>query len=1015
MKDKILLLTAVLTFPIFFGCTSIKPLSSQENSGKVFSTDTVNSLLKHQVFLLGGTGNGALSASPLPDFLSQELVLAGRESSVVFLGNIIKGGLPMHSPSKRQKTLSNFLVIEKMLYDYTGEIIFLPGFEDWEDGAKTGRGMLEQQRGYIEEQLVGKKLSLPCHQCPGPKAIKINKDIIVIAMDTQWWLQPKGRNAGKKECDINTEEEFLLELQILLEEYDDKEIIIAGHHALFSAGVRGGYYPAKYHLFPFTTLNKNLWVPLPGIGSIYPFARRALGPKQDLANVRYAQMIDRLEKIFKQYPNIIYASGNEESLQYFNENKNQQHYVVSGSATKAEYVTKMSGAEFTQSSVGYFKINYYENGAVWLEAWSFSGNDKKEAEVVFRKEIEPPILKEYELIPAFMPKDSTLIIADTRYDRNDFLSNVLVGENYRKEWLTPLTVPVIDFEKEKFTPIKLGGGVQTKSLRVERPDGTQYVLRSVQKDVTKKLPRILQRTFVRTWMQDAITATHPYPSLVIPELSAAVGVNYAIPKLGYVPSSKELGRFNQSFAGTLVLWEGRPKGDMSSFPNFGSAEDIESTPDILQKTRKNLKNKVDEKSMIRSRLFDVFIGDIDRHDDQWRWAEYKQEKGGTIYRPIPRDRDFAFPKTDGILLKIAGYKWAFRQAQGYGGDIRDIAGLALHGKYIDRTFITQSSRSEWRSIAEDMQNKLTDEVIEKAIKSWPEPIYKIHGKELATLMKIRRDKLPMHAEQLYEVNAKQVDVLGSDKRDFFEINRLNDTTTNVKIFGLNKKGEKKELFYQRDFYSDETKEISLYGFAQDDIFEFKGNADKGLRIRAIGGIGEDVFIDSFAREKRKEKKLGFTIIKKNTTITKGSETKDFTSNKETVNYYDRFEHKYPKPLPIVVLGFNRDDIVYIGGGYSLRKYSFRKKPYSFKQSAKLYYSFSNAFALSYYGDFRQIAESLNLDIDTYFLGPNYKSQYFGTGNETVMLNFENKDYYSADYDDFWFAPNLYLDTKISKP
>ncbi len=798
MKDKVLFLIAAFILPHFFACTTIKPFFRYENALKEIPEDTSNSLLKHQTFLLGGTGNTAFSDSPFSDFLAQQLASAGKESSVVFLGNIIKGGLPLQSPSKRNKALSNFIPIEKMLYDYQGEIIFLPGFEDWENGAKTGRATLEQQRTFIEEKLIGKNIKLPCHQCPGPKVIKLNKDIVIIAMDTQWWLQPKGRNDGHKECAINTEEDFLLELQALLEDHDDKEIIIAGYHALYSVGPRGGFYPAKYHLFPLTEINKNLWLPLPGIGSIYPFYRRSIGPRQDLSNARYAYMKEKLEEIFEQYPNIIYAGGNEESLQYFSENRNQQHYIVSGSAAKAAYVSKAGTAVFAQSAIGYFKINYYKNGAVWLEAWSFSDKEKKEAKPVFRKELKPPLSKDYELMPELMPKDSIKLIADSRYGRNDFLSNVLVGENYRRAWLTPLNVPVIDFEKEQFTPIKLGGGVQTKSLRVERPDGTQYVLRSVQKDVTKKLPRILQKTFVRTWLQDAISATHPYPSLILPELMEAVEINHSVPKLGYVPSSKRLGRFNEPFAGTLVLWEGRPKGDMSAFSNFGNAKHIESTPDVLQKTRKNLKNKVDEKSMIRSRLFDVFIGDIDRHDDQWRWAVYEQDNGGEIYHPIPRDRDFAFPRGDGLFLKIADDKWAFRQAQSFRKNIKDLVGVTLHGKYVDRTFITESKRSDWRAIGEDMKNKLTDEVIEKAVRSWPEPIYKLNGKEIISLMKIRREQIPQWAEQLYEIYAKQVDVLGSNKRELFEINRVHETTT-VKIYGLNKKGEKKEFILRSGF------------------------------------------------------------------------------------------------------------------------------------------------------------------------------------------------------------------------
>ena len=55
----------------------------------------------------------------------------------------------------------------------------------------------------------------------------------------------------------------------------------------------------------------------------------------------------------------------------------------------------------------------------------------------------------------------------------------------------------------------------------------------------------------------------------------------------------------------------------------------------------------------RRRLFDMLIGDWDRHQDQWRWIEFK-ENGKKVYRPMPRDRDQAFSiMADGFLLGAA--------------------------------------------------------------------------------------------------------------------------------------------------------------------------------------------------------------------------------------------------------------------------------------------------------------------------------------------------------------------------
>src|SRR3982751_1903519 len=59
----------------------------------------------------------------------------------------------------------------------------------------------------------------------------------------------------------------------------------------------------------------------------------------------------------------------------------------------------------------------------------------------------------------------------------------LWGEDFRKEWTTPVKIPVLDLDSAfgGLTPVKTGGGRQTKSLRLNDPQGRQYVLRTVDK------------------------------------------------------------------------------------------------------------------------------------------------------------------------------------------------------------------------------------------------------------------------------------------------------------------------------------------------------------------------------------------------------------------------------------------------------------------------------------------------------------------------------------------------------
>ena len=87
--------------------------------------------------------------------------------------------------------------------------------------------------------------------------------------------------------------------------------------------------------------------------------------------------------------------------------------------------------------------------------------------------------------------------------------------------------------------------------------------------------------------------------------------------------------------------------------SFGKTRKIESTYDLIQKLRKDEKYTLDHDTYVKARLFDMLIGDWDRHVDQWRWAEFDGEDGEKVYRAIPRDRDQAYSYMGGWFCFLA--------------------------------------------------------------------------------------------------------------------------------------------------------------------------------------------------------------------------------------------------------------------------------------------------------------------------------------------------------------------------
>src|SRR5690606_16375572 len=93
--------------------------------------------------------------------------------------------------------------------------------------------------------------------------------------------------------------------------------------------------------------------------------------------------------------------------------------------------------------------------------------------------------------------DSTNVLAaGPEYKAGKFKKWIL-GDHYRKEWATPVTVPLLDFQRENggLEIIKKGGGNQTISLEVQAKNEIFYDLRSVNKDPKGAVPSPLLNTF----------------------------------------------------------------------------------------------------------------------------------------------------------------------------------------------------------------------------------------------------------------------------------------------------------------------------------------------------------------------------------------------------------------------------------------------------------------------------------------------------------------------------------------
>ncbi|MDZ4702192.1 MAG: BamA/TamA family outer membrane protein [Rhodothermales bacterium] len=992
-------------------CSASRPFVASTYEGWETLLPPPDTQLAYRVFLIGDAGSPAREGykDPLPLLLSR-MEAAGEHSAVVFLGDTIYCcGLPDSSDPGRATAEARLRRQLDAVRAHPGRVVFIPGNHDWNNSAPGGLATLRRQEAYVEAYLDRGNVFLPDDGFPGPAVVELTPEITLVALDTEWWLTEEGRPTGDAgDYDVEEEGDVLLQLSETVAEHNDRHVLVVGHHPLYSNGSHAGRFPLKTHLFPLTALWKNAYLPLPLVGSLYPLFIRVFGSRQDLAHPAYRALRTGLERSFGEHESVIYASGHEHSLQYF---KGMLHdFIVSGGGARPEFVARGGQAGFAHSNTGFVTLHYYSDGSVWME---FLEPDAPDDSVVFRTEIQGPTR---EAVDPGVPSaeatsypdytDSTQTLAANPNYKKGPLHELLLGRHNRDVWALPVTVPYLDLGREAggLTPMKRGGGMQTFSLRLLGADGREYSLRSIDKDPSVSLPPALRETVARDIVQDQIASIHPYGAFAIPPLARAAGVYHSEPRLVFVPDDPRLGVFRETFGNQLMMFELRPDEDMSDYPNVGSSEDVVSVEKMYEEIEEDNDNRIDVEAFVRARLFDMLLSDWDRHKNQWLWAEFDDSDGqGKLYRPVPKDRDWAFNRFDGVLPTLVriGFDPKF---QPFEDDFGNLKGLTLNGLPQDRRLAGPADRSVWIEQAAVIQTALTDAVIEAGIAALPQAVIDFHGPALVETLKKRRDRLPAAAEAFYRIASRRVDLFGSLKHEQFEVNRIDNETTEIVVYKITQEGEQRSEMYRRTFHRSETSEVVLYGLDGDDRFMFAGEVGTSIAIRVVGGEGDDTFVDRSLVHMGGDKAIFYDTRTNAPVATAGPSSRIVRSDDPAVNAYNPLGFQYNAKLPQVYFGYNDDDGLYVGGGMMLQLHGFRKTPYAanhrFVANAA---ARTGAYNVVYEGHFVDIINSVDIALEATVRSPRNIRNFFGLGNATPRIQPDDR-FYQARFEQATLAP-----------
>lgn len=903
----------------------------------------------------------------------------------IYLGdNIYPAGMDPEGHPRRSLSENMIDAQYRAVQGYQGHTIFIPGNHEWYNDGVIG---VAREENYVESLFPDQDAFRPSNGCP-LESISVSENIQLIILDTQWFLEDWNANPTiNHRCDIKTREKFFIELALELEKSQKKTVVIAMHHPMFTNGNHGGYFALEKHLYPFQKK-----IPLPVLSSLVVQIRSQGGVSvQDRYNELYNDFMDRMQELVKNNKSVIFASGHDHNLQYIESNGIRQ--IVSGSGSKESYAAIGQDGFFSTGAQGFAVLDVFDDGSSWVRY--FVKGENFQPKLIFQKEVVPaPIIKDYSKLPEKFPQEYTVPIYKQDSIHEALFFKTVWGAKYKKAYATPITARVASLDT-------LFGGLSVvrkkietdyDALLLEDSKGTQYRMRAlgkkalkVSRKLTFKDPETQTETVekndapsVKGQPLNFYIASHPYAILAIPDMARAINIFYTNPQLYYVPKQKRLEGYHENFGDDLYFISIEPSEKSEGKQFFKYPDDIETTDDILIKLRKTGNVQVDEENYIKSRLFDMLIGNWDRKPNHWKWAEFYDRDKKKVYVPIPDNRDNAFSSFEGNIFDYTRSLFnSSLQTHVYGENLKDLEWFNKEGVILDRALLKNSDRAQWKYLAQSIQDSLTDAVIDMAFGKIPIKVQDEALEDIKEKLKQRKKNLVDIADRYYTYLSTLQTIVGTDHDDVFEITRLPDGKTNVKSLTVHN-GKKSDTLIDRTFTRKDTRELWIYGLAGKDSFTVKGHGENEIFLRLIGGQDEDTYNLKQGRRVKvyDNKSLPNTIAERKG----GSIRLTDIYNLNTYDYRKQIERSQGL---VTALGYNPDDGFRTSLQYAYRVDNFQRNPFSQQHILNAaYFTDKNSFEISYSGEFANIKDDLNLSFGARYTNPNYKVNFFGFGNET---------------------------------
>lgn len=902
-----------------------------------------------QVFYFTGntslqTQNPSLEVLKAITAMSQD----DKKATFVALGNITDKGYPPKDKDRKKVEEQLQASLLQPLKDFNGNLIFMPGKNEWN---KNGHENIDDLESFIQDNSEVK--FWPNDGCVREIEDLDMDKVELLMIDSQWFLEDWDDHLYlNNKCDIKTRDDFFAKFKDDLKDEQNKTVIVAVYHSIL------------------TRSRQDFFENIGGLS------------KQDYYSQQRQKLAGNLETMASLFPDVVFVSASDRNLQYLEDDGIPQ--IITGAASdKLDNVKNTDDGQFAAKAHGFARLTVYNDRSSKVEFFETgNGNPQKLFEKDIRRQQTKLSEVSYPDIDTFGDTFKASIYTPEETDKSG-LYTFFWGDHYRQVYSKTIEAPVLDLSAlpGNVHAISEGGGNQSRSIRLIDDEEHEYTARELRKSAVRFIQSkitdhyvqdIMSNSLAEDVVQDFYTTAHPYAPFALNPIFDSLDIYNAEPKIYYLPKQEQLGIYNEDYGDKLYMYEAHAGDENKSFARFGNPDDIISTKDLLANIRKSKKHQVDESNFLKVRLMDFVVGDYDRHYDQWRWSEYEMEDGNKMYKTIRRDRDQAFPKYDGLILSILKMGMIdFRSMEKYDEDVNSVKWMSRYAYPLDQAFLKEITWEDWQKQVDFIQKNLTDETIETAFATLPEAVQDETITNIKKNLKLRRDNLQSIAKRYYEYLMGHQIILGTEDKDEFRITRKPDGATTISLKTENGRD------FERTYTKGLTKEIWIYGLDDEDTFVVEGEGDHYIPLKILGGENNDVY--DFQNNRRVK---AYDYKSKKNTFTNPASSKWLVDSYD-INTYNDANRKLSANTVFPSIGFDPDAGFKIGLRDTYTTYGLANNPFKTQQTlTAAFYSATSGLSLDYSGEFAHVFYNWNFKLDARITSPNYAINYFGIGNGT---------------------------------